>query len=496
MKIVNVMNFVRQCEPRDAASDAVLFSTTERQLEMLNRKGVDNTFLLQYDALCDQKFVNLFKTKGTERTELGFWYEVVEPLTTACGMPYESEYGWAWDWHIKPGFTMSYTPAQREKLIDEAMRKFKEVFGYYPRTVGSWLLDTHTVNYLCEHYDIDAICICRDQVNIDAYTLVGGYFNQGYYPSKNNLFTPAQSEKTQVNTPILRLLGADPIYNYDGKKFAFNCPDSFNGLSTMEVAFPLAGNPKVVDWFYKCFFKKEDLGFSYVQIGQENSFGLRELVKPLEMQIDRAQEIEGVVFQKMGDTGKWFKQTYKKTPQTTVIADDSWMNDDVQSVYYDCQKYMVNLFRCGKQIFIRAWYVFDDSKKDKYLVDTCNEFFAVYENMPIVDTARFAQDKREDIGILLDGNGEPFTSEKNSSGGITLRWGDKSIVCEENGITVNGCGELRYFLYTDDIKMNVNGEKLQFAYKEYDYSIDVENCEAEKAENGFVFKGNNIRFKI
>ena len=31
---------------------------------------------------------------------------------------------------------MAYSPAQRELLIDEAMRKFKEVFGYYPKTVG------------------------------------------------------------------------------------------------------------------------------------------------------------------------------------------------------------------------------------------------------------------------------------------------------------------------------------------------------------------------
>ncbi len=494
MKVINVMNFVRQCEPRDAASDAVLFSTTEKQLEMLNRKGVDNTFLLQYDALCDEKFVNLFKTKATKRTELGFWYEVVEPLTTACGMPYESEYGWAWDWHIKPGFAMSYTPAEREKLIDEAMRKFKEVFGYYPRTVGSWLLDTHTVNYLCEHYDIDAICICRDQVNIDAYTLVGGYFNQAYYPCKNNLFTPAQSAETQVNTPIIRLLGPDPIYNYDMTKFAVTEPETFNGLSTMEVAFPHAGDPKIIDWFYTCFFKNEDLGFSYTQIGQENSFGLRELVKPLEKQIDMASEFEGVVFQKMGDTGKWFKETYKKTPQTAVVANNSWRKDDVQSVYYDCQKYTLNVFRFGKQIFIRAWYAFDDRAKDRYLVDTCKDFYAVYENMPIVDTARFAKDRRENIGIVLDNDGVPFTEEKNASGGITLRWGDKSIVCEEDGVTVNGCEKLGYFLYTDDVKMKAENGKLQFSYRDFAYTVGVENCEVEEAENGFTFKGNDIRF--
>ncbi len=496
MKIVNVMNFVRQCEPRDPASDAVLFSTTEKQLELVNAEGIDNTFLLQYDALCDPKYIELFKRKATKRTELGFWYEVVEPLTAACGMPYESEYGWAWDWHIKPGFAMAYTPAEREKLIDEAMRKFKEVFGYYPRTVGSWLLDTHTVNYLCEHYDIDAFCICRDQVNIDAYTLVGGYFNQAYYPCKNNLFTPAQSKETQVNTPIIRLLGTDPVHNYDGVKYILNSPETFIGASTLEVAWETGYNPKTVDWFFKCFYRNEDLGFSYAQIGQENSFGLRDLIKPLKMQIDKVKALGDVVFQKMGDTGKWFKETYDKTPQTSVVALDSWNNDEVQSVYYDCQKYTLNVFRFGKQIFIRAWYLFDDRVEDKYLVNKCEEFFAVYENMPIVDTARFAKGMRENIGILLDGNGAPFTAEKNATGGITVRWGEKSIACEENGVTVRGCGEARYFLYTDDVQAQAEEKSLKFAYLGNEYSVGVENCAVEKTENGFIFKGDEIKFKL
>jgi len=60
----------------------------------------DNTFLLQYDAVCDENFVSLFKNKATDKTELGLWYEIVEPLTSACGIPYRSKKGWKWDWHI------------------------------------------------------------------------------------------------------------------------------------------------------------------------------------------------------------------------------------------------------------------------------------------------------------------------------------------------------------------------------------------------------------
>ena len=188
MKIINIMNFVRDIDERVDDSKNILFNTTEAELDLVNEFGFENTFLLQYDAVCDYRYVELFKSKATDKTELGLWYEIVEPLTTACGLEYRSELGWKWDWHVIPGFSMAYSPKEREKLIDEAMGKFRSVFGYYPKTIASWLIDTHTFNYLANNYDIDFIAICRDQTNTDAYTLIGGYFNQAYYPSKNNIF--------------------------------------------------------------------------------------------------------------------------------------------------------------------------------------------------------------------------------------------------------------------------------------------------------------------
>ena len=154
MKTINIMNFVRQNDYRMPGDGVdILYQTTAAQLDLVNEFQLDNTFLLQYDAFCDSRYVSLFKENATDRTELGLWYEIVEPLTTACGLPYRSEVGAKWDWHIIPGFSMAYTPAERELLVDEAMRKFREVFGYYPKTFASWILDTHTVNYLTDHYD-------------------------------------------------------------------------------------------------------------------------------------------------------------------------------------------------------------------------------------------------------------------------------------------------------------------------------------------------------
>lgn len=491
MKVVNIMNFARANEPRNLDVHKKLAEVTKDQLDLINEMGVDATFLLQYDVICDDNYVNMIKERAGENIELGFWYEVVEPLTTACNMPYESERGWKWDWYIKPGFSVSYTLSDREKLIDEAMRKFKEVFGYFPRTVGSWLLDTHTVNYLSEHYEIDAFCYCRDQINTDAYTFVGGYFNQAYYPSKNNMFTPAQSEKTQVNVPIFRLLGSDPIYNYDYGKFASE--DCKRGPYTMELVYDKTsgGNPKIVDWYLDSYFNNESLGFAYMQIGQENSFGMFDLITPLRMQIEKVMAYSDVKIEKMCDTGKEFKKRFASTPATSVCALKNWDSTDCQSVYYDSANYTGNVFRADNKTFIRALYLFDDRIIDYYESKKCDTFDAVYENLPLVDTAYQKGDTDGGFGIILDDNSSPFSVEKSSTDELTVAWNDKSVIFQNDRIILNNC-KFIFTHYMNNTKISTTDNLINYEYKGSKYSLKVSGGVVCQNGNTITVEGNKI----
>jgi hypothetical protein len=185
------------------------------------------------------------------------------------------------------------------------MRKFKEVFGYYPKTVGAWVIDTHTLNYLSKHYDISAVAICRDQANTDAYTMLGGYFNQAYYPSKNNIFTPAQSKEMQTSVPVFRLLGPCPIHNYDNNKYSSDALRALGRKSacfTLEPGWYMGSTPDVVRWMFDSYYGEESLGFAYAQIGQENSF-LKvkdQVLEGTRCQIEMLLEKGDVSFQKMG----------------------------------------------------------------------------------------------------------------------------------------------------------------------------------------------------
>ena len=491
MKTVNVMNFARSFEPRRLDVEKKLLDTTRAQLDLVNELGVEATFLLQYDVYANEEYVKMIKERAGDNIELGIWYEIVEPLTTACGMKYESERGWKWDWYIKPGFSMSYSLGDREILMDEAMRKFREVFGYYPRTVGSWIIDTYTINYLTDKYDIDAICYCRDQINTDAYTLVGGYFNQAYYPSRNNMFTPAQSTGMQGKTPMFRLLGSDPIHNYDYGRFA--SPDCKRGPYTMELTYNKVsgGNPRIVDWYLKSYYRTEDLGFSYMQIGQENSFAMYDLITPLRMQIEKIQKLGDVKIEKMCDTGRAFKEKYKTTPATAVCALDNWDTPDCQSVYYDSAFYTANIFRHENKTFIRSLYLFDERIKDTYLDGICTSFDSVHENMPIVDTAYQKGDTDGGFGIVLDDAAEGFAVAKTADEELTVSWSDKKAVFKKDRIILDNC-KFNFTYHMVNTKITTSESKIHYEYKGNKYTLNIEGATLSHKDGTVTARGKHI----
>ena len=391
--------------------------------------------------------------------------------------------GWKWDWHIIPGFSMAYKPCEREMLIDEAMRKFREVFGYYPKTVASWLIDTYTINYLAENYDISAFAVCRDQTSTDAYTLIGGYFNQAYYPSKNNMFTPAQTDEMRLNVPMFRLLGPCPIHNYEDKKYLSDEIKKNHLCCTLEPVWMPGYVPEYVDGFLRTFYKNEDLGFSYAHFGQENSFGSK-CLPALRMQFEKLLDLKEVNVMKMSDTGEWFKKTFPgKTPATSVVALTNWDSEDVQASYYDCQKYTSNIMRYEDRVFIRSLFLFDDDNKDMYITDTCTTFEAIYENLPIIDTLRNSAEEKRNCGLVIDTEASEFDAVKEGDGVLKIYWKDKSVIYDENKITVVSD---KLCFYKGTMNVTVEGNTLIYNCKDIDYSLRIENARVFVLECGDI----------
>jgi hypothetical protein len=377
--IVNVINFIRGVEPR---SHVDLVEPVAKQIELARKHRLPTTWLIQYDALIRPEFTELLKREIGPDDEIGAWIEVVQPQVEAAGLKWRGRY--PWDWHVNVGFTHGYPVEERKKLMDVYMAKFKEVFGKHPKSAGCWIIDAPTLNYLHDHYGIEAACNCKDQSGTDGYTLWGGYWNQAYYPSRLNAFMPAQTAEQQLNVPVFRMLGSDPVHQYDT-----GIGTSWQGVVTLEPIYrPGGGDAKWVDWFFDTNFKRPSLAFSYMQAGQENSFGWPAMSAGLTDQYAKLAALRDqrkIRVETLRESAKWFRDTFKTTPATAVVALDDSKGDANRSIWYESKFYRVNLCWEGDQWRIRDLHVFNQDYPERYLEKVESTAAATYDTLPVMD---------------------------------------------------------------------------------------------------------------
>lgn len=489
-KVVNIVNFIRGEDPR--VEQQVLYDTFKNQVELCKKYPMPYTFLMQYDAMVRPEYAKLLIENDDPNMEIGIWIEMAQEQVERVGIQWNGRPGFKWDWHVNPDMLMAYTLPQRELLIDEFMNRFKEIFGYFPKSAGSWLIDTHSIIYLKEKYGVESICICREQFGTDGYTLWGGYYNQGYYPSRKNMLMPAQTKAEQVDVPVFRMLGPDPIYQYDCTLDEhFNGSSWQNGVMSLEPGWPCGQSEEWVDWFLHSNFEEEFMSFSYTQAGQENPFTWSCFGKALEMQMEKLYE--GYVQGRwevltLLDTGRWFSNTYSMTPATAFTALTDWKGDGKQSVWYNCKNYRVNWYRRDGKVCIRDIFIFDEHHPERYWDDIATGPSAVYDTLPIVDGYRWGGNDihsalyfvRPNSDEKLNSVIEHVVSESDTVLKLEFTVDGEKVVCHcgEDGITIE-CSEtpfemrLEYLCLQDtDIKA-VTDTAVTYLHDTAEYGMTV-----------------------
>ena len=412
-QIINIINFTRGTETRDASVDVL--QTTKNQMERLKRLGLRATFLFQYDALSDKGFIETALSYAG-LFEYGLWLEVTRACVSSAGEIWLGR-DCEWDWRGKIGNLIGYKAESRPKMIDAAMNKFKDVFGYFPKSVGSWALDAVTLKHLQSKYDISAACNCREQWGTDGFTMWGGYYGQAYYPSKYNSLCPAQTPEAQIGIPVFRMLGSDPVYQYDAGLSLTGGPSKSTAITleticTEAEGYVGGGVPYWVDWFFRENFNGKCLSFGYAQAGQENSFGWKAMKDGFIDQtskiskLEKEGKLEAVT---MSEAGEWYKKNYKLTPPSAITAENDWQNKNRKSYWYNCKNYRINLYFDGEIFYIRDFFLFEETYKERYLNAVCDSDCYVFDNLPVMD------------GYLFSGNGVRaglYPADKKTGKGI------------------------------------------------------------------------------
>jgi hypothetical protein len=440
-RIVNIVNFIRLLEPRDPKiTRDVLYETVVKQIELMKKYNLGGTFLLQYDALMDKRYQKLLKTLPENKFEIGGWWELPQPLIEKAGIKWRGKY--AWDWHSNVGFSVGYTPAERERIIDVYFADFRKVFGYYPKSIASWVIDAHSLNYMYDKYKIVASANCKDQVGTDGFTLWGGYWNQAYYPSRVNAYMPAQHADKELPVPVFRMLGSDPIRQYaDGQS-----------VTTLEPVYSHAGgNEQWINWYFRTFSEDPSLGFNYTQAGQENSFTWEAMRKGLEWQmpiIARLEHEGKVRVETMAQSGAWFKKTYKVTPATTFTVSKDIGDSDKKTVWYNSRFYRLNLLWEKGNLRITDIHLFNETIPDKYLKEVTSTNQSFFYTLPVVDGFQWGKrgmpegfrlmKKEEGREVPVHGGDPVFTNVSKTVARVTwpVETGFFDIEMNENSVTI------------------------------------------------------------
>ena len=204
-EFINIVNPVRTSTYNSNPA-----ASLRAQYSIISQYRLAATWLLTYDVLGRPEMVTEFK-KFSPNQELGIFLEIAPGFAKAAGVEYHN----TGSWHFANAvFLSGYTQEERIKFMDTVFAKFKEQFGYYPVSVGSWWTDSYSLSYMRQKYGIIANLGVADQYSTDNYQVWGTYWSTPYYPSKLHAGIPAASPDNKIGVVTLQWAPREPRRGY------------------------------------------------------------------------------------------------------------------------------------------------------------------------------------------------------------------------------------------------------------------------------------------
>lgn len=317
------------------------------QIDYISGKKIPVTWLIQYGVLLDPLSIQIFQ-KLSPNHEIGIFLEIDENLATDSLVPYKIGVG---DWARSDKVLLSgYFPSERKRMIDTIFSKFKNIFGYYPSSIGAWYIDTLSLNYMRDKYKIETVLNVSDQYQTDTYGIWGTPWGTPYYPSRLNSLLPARSIADKLNAVKIQWAQRDPVRGY--------------GLTVSDSTYSIQANDYMSHHnLSTSYFKKlideylfSDNILTQITVGLEVGQEMSTFFDEYKRQIDYLLQLENknkLKFVTMSDFASIYKLIFPQFSSDMFIKGTAVDNQKEEAFWYSTSFYRIGIFKREDLLSVR-----------------------------------------------------------------------------------------------------------------------------------------------
>jgi len=229
------------------------------QQNIAHQNGLRTTIQMTYSSLFNDECIEMAKQYYQE-----FGDEIGHTFLGLNCKEFRDKY------HSKELAMWLFPMDLKQKIVVDSFELFKDVFGFYPTSTGSYFLDAELINFIKEKYPMikTAIATCFEEgpkifrhTNSSWYTLMDGSPWTAWIPSKKNTHAIAENEDDDIGIVALPHLSRDLLAIMDnaGDMFGTHPQNIIRGLIYEDDRLPYMYN--LVDQYQ--VMKKFNKGFSY-----------------------------------------------------------------------------------------------------------------------------------------------------------------------------------------------------------------------------------------
>ncbi len=333
---VNVVNPIRGSDFWEDKTQQPV-DVVKNEIEVLQKNEVVATWLIRFDALGDAKILAAVNSRTSD--EKGLFLEITNSLTKAAGVEYQKSESW----HFAGSALLTgYTQEDRIKIIDAAFNRFKESFGYFPKSVGAWWVDSYSLSYMQKRYGITAALIVADQYSTDGYQVWGQYWSTPYYPSLRNALYPAQTLENKIPVVITQWAARDPVNGYgkgvEESTFSVQ-PNDYLDYHNLSVVY----FSSLVDIYTNPVFGQ----FGQLVVGLENSYSWNKYGQEFEREIEllvKKQNSGQFKLVTMSQFASWYKENFPTVSSEHIIFAEDPLGSGKKAIWFMNPYYRVGWF--------------------------------------------------------------------------------------------------------------------------------------------------------